>query len=147
MSNLNYQHLVAKPLTVGAAAFAYTKFQTTSGVNDQLILFGHKFSLPLATAAAAAIGSLAAEIAHSVVFPHIEPVGKMWSSAASEAFAIGTSTAVQAGVLTLGNSGAVGALGLMHIATTSAIAEIAGSFVYDKFIAPMVFNQDAGYEN
>jgi len=141
----NVAHLVAKPITVGAAAFAWSRYQTTAGVNDMITLFGTRVSIPLATAAAVTIGSLAAEVAHTWVFPTIEPVGKMWASPAAEAFAVGTSTAVQAAVYTVGNKSAVADLGLMSIATTALIAEVIGSFTFDKFVAPLIFSEDVGY--
>jgi hypothetical protein len=146
MSDINYQHLLIKPLTVGAVAWVYSTYMGGPDGNDGIELFGQKLSLPLATAAGVVLSSAAAEVAHSVVFPHIEPVGKVWSSAASEVFAIAASTAVLSAVFTLGNSGAVGALGIANLATTATVAEVAGSYLYDKFLAPIVFNDDMGYD-
>ncbi len=143
MSGMNYAHMVAKPLVIAAAAYGISYFQTKKGQQYDVELLGMDVPVPMAQAAASFVGSMAAEFAHSTIFPLVDPRGRVWAAPMSEVVAVGTSAAVGAAFLTVGtgDSSIVSELGLVKLGITAVGAELVGSYLYDHFIGPMIFQQ------
>lgn len=133
---MSFSHLLVKPAVIGAAAFGISSYYTVKGQDDLIYLFGAKVPIPLAIGGAVAVGSWISEAAHPTLFPTTSPVGRMLNAPVAEAVSVGISTAAQMAVLTLGNSQSVTGLGLMYIVGTSIAAQVSGSYLYDKWIAP-----------
>lgn len=139
---MNSAHLIGKPLTVAATAAAISYYQTKED-KSKITVMGMKMPTYLFQGLAAGVGSLTADVLHTALFPTTELNAK-WSSPVAETLSVATSVGIQAAVLmlTTGNSAVLSEIGWTDVGTTAIGGEIAGSYIYDKFVAPMVYNQD-----
>ena len=136
----NLGHYVAKPLCSAAVAGVATRL--AYGGAPEFPVFGVDKPWWMVMAGAAFLGSVVGELVHEKAFPLVGPTNRL-SAPISSAVTVATSAGTCALVLGAANAQAMGDVGLPQLLGISAVAEVAGDYLYTHFVSPMVLDQQA----
>ena len=132
---MNVPQYLAKGATVGAIGYG---IGMAIQPGTDLVLPGGR-RVPFATFAggATAVGSMASDLMHDVVLPHIMKSDR-WSNTASAALAGGTSVGSIYAASAMTDSRLTGEVGLMSLIGLSLAADAGGSYIFHSFVEPLM---------
>ena len=122
---------IVKAATVGIIGGAMTRYR----LGDQILdLFGFT-GIPawMAIGGVLATGSLLSEWTHDYVFPHIDYLDKM-SEPSAAMLAAGVVSGSSVATIYMGDARLVNEIGLWTIVGSAIASEVAGDYVYQKFL-------------
>lgn len=105
--------------------------------NQEAVILGKRIPRWALSGAAFGLGTIAADLAHDHIYPHILK-SKKFQHVASQLTAAGVNTATVYGLHALINAKAVAQLNVGEIATEAAIITIASDYITDRWILPMI---------
>lgn len=123
-----------KPVVTASIAGLYTIMRYPSA---KVKIMGTMLPVYVASFAAVGLGSLVSEILHMYAFPHI-PDSDKWSEPVSAVTSAGVAGASTVGVYSLLAPGSAAQYGVWNMAGLGLAAEVVGSYVTEKFIAPLM---------
>ena len=134
--NMPGQASLAKGATVSVAAYALSS--TVFGQSGRsLPIYGRTVTIPMFSAIAAGIGSMAADISHATLFHYLPLLQKyeqleatVASAAVSSTIFFGTAMAIDARFPT--------EFGIVSMAGTTLLANAIGDYAYATVLAPML---------
>ena len=124
-----------KSATVGAVGYRAGTFMLPD--SDIIMSGGRRLSFPMFAAGATAVGSIASDVMHDVVIPHILK-SKRWSDTAGAALAGGTSVGSMYAASYLVEPALAGQLGIVNVIGLALAAEAGGSYLFHSLIEPLV---------
>jgi hypothetical protein len=123
-----------KPLVVGGIGGLYTMYRYPLGTID---LFSYSMPLSLGIFGALTLGSFVADLIHDYIFPNVGVDDKVSEPVSAAVSGVGNSIAV-AGIFYLSSPEIVNTLGLPMIALLGVGSEVGGTYLYEKFVQPML---------
>ena len=129
------QQYAGKAATVGATGYALGRMLR----GGQLLALpgGRTISFDMFAGGATALGSIAADVMHDTVIPHILK-SERFSDTASAAVAGGTSIGTMYAVAAATDPRIVAELGLMNMVGLALGAEAVGGYVYHSVVEPVI---------
>ena len=127
---------IAKGANTGAAAYAFssTVFQQSERTFD---LYGRTTSIPMFSAMATGIGSVAADLSHATLF-HYLPLSQKYDQLEAAATIAAISTDIFYGAAMVVDARLPGEFGLIFMASTALLANVIGDYAYATVLAPML---------
>ena len=98
---------------------------------------GRRVSFAMFAAGATAVGSVASDLMHDLVIPHILK-SERWSSTGGTALAGGTSVGSMYGAAYLTEPRIAAEVGLLNLVGLALGAEAGGSYLFHSFIEPLM---------
>ena len=132
---MNIPQYVAKGGTVGAIGYGLGMALQPS--TDLVMPGGRRIPFATFAAGATAFGSMASDIMHDVVLPHILK-SERWSNTASAALAGSSAVGSMYAAAAMTDARLTGELGLMNLVGLSLAAEAGGSYIFHSFIEPIM---------
>lgn len=133
MSKMNKSvNYVAQPALSGVVAGAAWRAKIG---RKGIPIMGKAQPVEYVVGGAQAVGSLASELVHSAVFPHI-PNHEKWSGSITAAMKVGIPAAAVYAILQSVNPTAAGDMGNLNILGVSLASEAISSYVYEQFVFP-----------
>ena len=123
-----------KAATVGAVGYGVGRVILP---NSDILAGGRRIPFPMFAAGATAVGSIASDVMHDVVIPHILK-SERWSDTAGAALAGGTSVGSMYAAAYLTEPALAGQLGLVNLIGLALAAEAGGSYLFHSFIEPLM---------
>ena len=132
---MNLPQYAAKSATVGAIGYGIGMALKPS--TDIVLPGGNRVPFSTFAGGATAVGSMASDLMHDVVLPHILKSDR-WSNTASAALASGTSVGSIYAASALTDPRLTGEVGLMSLIGLSLAAEAGGSYIFHSFVEPLM---------
>ena len=126
---------VAKSGTVGA--IGYGLGMALRPGTDLVLPGGRRVPFAVFSAGATAAGSMASDIMHDVVLPHILK-SERWSDTAGAALAGSTAVGSMYASAAITDPRLTGELGLARLIGLSLAAEAGGSYIFHSFVEPLM---------
>ena len=128
------QKTLLKPAIVAGIGVGLSKMM----VSGQVLSLRGGTEVPLGVALFGALyaASLAGELAHSYLYPAVDPLQK-FSVPASALTSVGLVGAADIAALYLANPDSINELGLGSVFIQAGVAEGLGDYIYSNFVAPL----------
>ena len=133
---MNIPQYVAKSGTVGAVGYGLGMVLQPS--TDLVMPGGRRIPFAVFAGGATAFGSMASDVMHDVVLPHILK-SERWSNTASAALAGSSAVGSMYGAAAMTDSRLTGEVGLVNLIGLSLAAEAGGSYIFHSFIEPLIY--------
>lgn len=126
---------VGKGATVGAVGYGIG--MALQPGTDLVLPGGRRVGFATFAAGATCVGSMASDIMHDVVLPHILKSDR-WNNTASAALAGGTAVGSMYAAAAITDRRLTGEIGLMSLIGLSLAAEAGGSYLFHSFVEPIM---------
>ena len=127
---------IAKGATVGAAAYALSSTVFGQG-GRSFNVYGRTVSIPMFSALATGVGSVAADLSHATLF-HYLPLSQKYDQLKATATSAAVSTGIFYGTAMAIDARLPGEFGLLSMAGTTLLANAIGDYAYATVLAPML---------
>ena len=134
--NMPGQASIAKGATVGAAAYALSSTVFNKG-GQNFTVYGRTVSIPMFSAIASGIGSVAADISHTTLF-HYLPLSQKYEQLEATVASAAVSSTIFFGTAAAIDSRFPSEFGIMSMAGTTLLANAIGDYAYATVLAPML---------